>query len=73
MLESRVVIGWQWFRYEDVGENPTDAKKIYVTNKGVVDAQFKPYSVLLDAMATVNRLRYVLCDRFDAPEKPTVP
>jgi ferric-dicitrate binding protein FerR (iron transport regulator) len=66
MIESRVVIGWQWFRFEDVGEDDRDPTRPYVTNKGVVNALGMPYQELLDAMRRVNRLRYVLSDQGDA-------
>jgi ferric-dicitrate binding protein FerR (iron transport regulator) len=66
MIESRVVIGWQWFRFEDVGEDDRDPTRLYVTNKGVVNALGVPYQELLNAMRSVNRLRYVLSDQIDA-------
>jgi FecR protein len=65
LLESRVVIGWQWFRFEDVGEGPFRTMADYNSNKGIVSPAFVPHEALLKAMAEVNRARYTICDYFD--------
>ncbi len=70
-LESRVCVGWSWFRYEDLGDSPpTPNKADYNNNKGNVDSHFKPYGDLLRGMAEVNRLRYALIDYFDGAVAP---
>ena len=66
-LESRVCVGWSWFRYEDLGDSPpTHTVADYNSNKGIVDHRFTPYRDLLRGMAEVNRLRYALIDYFDS-------
>ncbi|HEX3132198.1 MAG TPA: hypothetical protein VHX44_01295, partial [Planctomycetota bacterium] len=65
LLESRVVIGWQWYRFEDVGEGPFRTLADYNSNKGVVSPTFVPHEPLLKAMAEVNRARYAICDYLD--------
>ncbi len=62
LVQSRVVIGWEWFRFEDVGETSPFGIN---SNKGLIDREFTPYRVLLDAMAEVHRQRYALADYFD--------
>ncbi|MGN6726143.1 MAG: agarase [Tepidisphaeraceae bacterium] len=70
LIESRVCVGWQWFRYMDNdpavsrGPNPNDS------NKGIVSRYFEPYATLLDTMKRVNDARYALADYFDARTKP---
>ena len=65
MLESRVVIGWQWYRYEDVGEGPFHSLADYDSNKGLIDPQFRPHRTLIEGMRDLNRLRYAIIDYFD--------
>ncbi len=65
LLESRVVIGWQWFRYQDAGEGTLRSLADCNSNKGIVDAHMRPYTTLLDAMAELNRNAYGLIDYFD--------
>jgi hypothetical protein len=70
-LESRVCVGWSWFRYEDLGDSPpTHTVADYNSNKGIVDSHFNPYRDLLRGMAEVNRLRYPLIDYFDGAGAP---
>jgi ferric-dicitrate binding protein FerR (iron transport regulator) len=65
MLESRAVIGWQWYRYADAGEGPFRTIADLDSNKGIVDPHFAPHQRLLDGMAELNRQRYALIDYFD--------
>lgn len=70
-LESRVCVGWSWFRYEDLGDSPpTRTVADFNSNKGIVDSRFAPYRDLLRGMAEVNRLRYPLIDYFDGAGAP---
>ena len=65
MLESQVVIGWQWFRFENVGDQPLAPGKLFNANKGLVDTGFRPYPDLLDGMNRFNRQCYQLMDQID--------
>ena len=65
LLQSRVAVGWHWFKYMDndpaiaAGPNPNDS------NKGMLDNRFRPYTQLLGAMRELNDSRYALIDYFD--------
>ena len=52
-------IGWHWFKYIDNDPNnaKTDASN-RDANKGIVDAYYKPYTQLLDAMKILNSRVY---------------
>ena len=69
LIESRVAVGWHWFKYQDndplisAGVNPNDA------NKGILTRDFKPYPTLLTAMKRLNDSRYALADYFDSTAK----
>ena len=54
LLESPNCVGWHWFRYQDKEDS----------NRGVVDYDFKPYSVVLKWMNELNRQVYSLRDHF---------
>ncbi|MGN6726145.1 MAG: hypothetical protein ACTHLZ_09525 [Tepidisphaeraceae bacterium] len=65
LLQSRVAVGWHWFKYMDndpamaSGPNPNDS------NKGLLNNRFRPYPQLLLAIREVNASRYALIDYFD--------
>ena len=65
LIESRVAVGWHWFKYIDNdpamsrGPNPNDS------NKGIVTRYYEPYPLLLETMRRVNTSRYALVDYFD--------
>ncbi len=69
LLESKVCIGWHWFKYmdndpDDFGVDPSNTDG----NKGIVNNRFVPYEALLARMAQLNRHVYELADRFDRSE-----
>jgi hypothetical protein len=66
LLESRVVVGWHWFKYmdndpEDLSTDPSNRD----SNKGIVTTSYEPYRPLLDAMKPLNRAAYALTVHFD--------
>jgi len=72
LLESRVCVGWDWFKYVD---NDPDDKKVDPSNrdsnKGIVSNRYVPYQPLLDDMKRINHRTYSLIDFFDNPEHRT--
>ncbi len=68
LLESRVCVGWHWFKYSD---NDPDDKKTDPSNrdsnKGIVSSRYEPYSDLLSAMKPLNERCYSIADFFDKP------
>jgi hypothetical protein len=67
LLESRVCVGWHWFKYMD--NDPRDRKtdpSNRNSNKGIVTAAYEPWQPLLDAMGQLNRNAYSLTEWFDA-------
>jgi hypothetical protein len=66
LLESGKCVGWDWFKYQD--NDPGDPKAELSnlnSNKGIVDAQYKPYEPLLQAMRPLNVRVYQVADYFD--------
>ena len=66
LLESKVCVGWHWFRYAD--NDPADTKadpSNLDANKGIVTARYETYPPLLEAMKQLNRHVYPLVDYFD--------
>lgn len=66
LLESRVVVGWHWFKYAD--NDPADTKadpSNLDANKGIVGADYAPWLDLLAGMKAVNDRTYHLADYFD--------
>lgn len=66
LLESRVCVGWHWFRYSDndpkeKGVDPSNRD----ANKGIVSNRYQPYKELLDAMKEVNLRTYSIIKHFD--------
>ncbi|MGN6552846.1 MAG: SGNH/GDSL hydrolase family protein [Verrucomicrobiota bacterium] len=67
LLESRVCVGWHWFKYQDDDPAHVSAdKSAGDSNKGMVAVDFKPYAPLLSAMTAVNSQVYRLADYFDS-------
>jgi hypothetical protein len=66
LLESRVCVGWHWFKYgdNDPSEPNTDPSN-RDSNKGIVTFRYEPYSALLDEMKPLNDRVYSLADYFD--------
>ena len=66
LLESRVCVGWHWFKYMD--NDPDDTKvdpSNRDSNKGIVNNRYVPYAPLLDAMKELNERSYALTAFFD--------
>lgn len=66
LLESRVCVGWHWFKYAD--NDPADTKadpSNRDSNKGIVSNRYLPYPPLLDAMKQVNHRTHALIRHFD--------
>ncbi len=66
LLESKVCVGWHWFKYQD--NDPTDKMadpSNFDANKGIVNNEFEPYVPLLEEMRKVNMHVYRLTDYFD--------
>jgi len=71
LLESRVCIGWDWFRYMD--NDPADTRvdpSNRDSNKGIVNNRYQPYLPLLDAMKQLNDRAYSLTEFFDRRAQP---
>jgi hypothetical protein len=70
LLESRVCVGWHWFRYADndpdAGADPSNID----SNKGVVSNRYVTYDELLEAMRQLNARTYLLTDYFDGGLQP---
>ncbi|MDB4500659.1 hypothetical protein N9224_00575 [Akkermansiaceae bacterium] len=66
LLESRVCIGWHWFRYSDndpleKGRDPSNLD----ANKGIVTNRYQPYQNLLTPMKAINTRTHALIKHFD--------
>lgn len=71
LLESKVCIGWDWFKYmdndpADTGADPSNRD----SNKGILSNRYVPYDPLLEAMKQLNERTYLLVDYFDQASKP---
>ncbi|MEY4386525.1 MAG: hypothetical protein RLY20_1808, partial [Verrucomicrobiota bacterium] len=66
LLESKVCVGWDWFRYmdNDPEEKRTDPSN-RDSNKGVLNNRYEPYAPLLESMTELNRRTYGIVDYFD--------
>ena len=69
LLESKVCVGWHWFRYSDndpqqKGTDPSNRD----ANKGIVTSHYQPYRPLLDAMREINQRAYGIVLYFDQNE-----
>lgn len=67
LLESKVCVGWHWFKYMDNdpldrGADPSNLN----SNKGMVRTNFEPYTPLLVLMKELNVSAYPLTTYFDA-------
>jgi hypothetical protein len=66
LMESKVCVGWHWFKYAD--NDPADTKadpSNLDSNKGIVSADYAPWQDLLAAMKALNVRAYHLVDHFD--------
>jgi len=66
LLESRMCVGWHWFKYmdNDPDDTTTDPSN-RDSNKGIVSFRYEPYTPLLDQMKRLNQRVYRLVDYFD--------
>ncbi len=67
LLQSRVCVGWDWFKYAD--NDPTDTTSDPSNrdaNKGIVNVHYQPYQPLLEAMRQINERVYSLVTYFDS-------
>ena len=69
LLESKVCVGWHWFRYSDNDPEDTSVDPSnHDSNKGIVNSRYEPYAPLLAAMKPLNERIYALADYFDQSE-----
>ncbi|MBK1826743.1 hypothetical protein [Haloferula rosea] len=66
LLESKVCVGWHWFRYsdndpEEKGTDPSNRD----ANKGMVSNRYVPYDTLLDGMKDINERTFGIIRHFD--------
>jgi len=67
LIETRVCVGWHWFKYMDNDPESTKADPSNLdSNKGIVRTNYQPYTPLLDAMAELNSVVYPLVHYFDS-------
>lgn len=74
LLESRVCVGWHWFRYSD--NDPTERgvdPSNLDANKGIVTNRYDPYRVLLDHMREINMRTLGIIRHFDGEENYPLP
>jgi hypothetical protein len=74
LLESKVCIGWDWFKYadndpEETGADPSNRD----SNKGILNHRYEPYNPLLDAMKQINERTFSLVEFFDQKTKIRLP
>jgi hypothetical protein len=73
LLQSKVCVGWQWFKYID--NDPADTKSDPSNrdaNKGLLNNRYEPYTPLLDSMKAINERVYSLAAYFDGRPMNTV-
>jgi hypothetical protein len=71
LLESKVCVGWDWFKYID--NDPADTRSDPSnrdSNKGILSNRYEPYNPLLEAMKRLNERAYSLVEYFDQGSKP---
>ena len=66
LLESKVCIGWDWFKYMDndpgdTGADPSNRD----SNKGILSNRYEPYNPLLESMKELNERTYTLVAYLD--------
>jgi hypothetical protein len=66
LLQSKVCVGWHWFKYLD--NDPADTKadpSNRDSNKGILSNRYERYQALLDSMKRINERAGGLVDYFD--------
>ena len=74
LIEAGSCVGWHWFRYQDNDPGDTTADPSNLdSNKGIVNAAYRPYETLLAAMKRINEATYPLTEYLDAagPQPPS--
>lgn len=67
LLESKVCVGFQWFKYQDNDPTNTRADPSNTdANKGIVNTHYQLYQPLVLRMRALNKEVYSLVDFFDA-------
>lgn len=66
LLESKVCVGWHWFRYSDNDpeEKGTDPSNLDA-NKGMVSNRYIPYRPLIIGMKDINSRTFGIIEHFD--------
>ena len=71
LLESKVCVGWHWFKYADNDPDDTNADPSNIdSNKGIVSNRYEPYPELLQSAKRINERSYRLADYFDGTVAP---
>jgi hypothetical protein len=66
MLESKLFVGWQWFKYMDNDpSNPDQDVSNIDANKGIISREYVFYETLLGHMNDINKNSYNLTQYFD--------
>jgi len=66
LIESKVCVGWHWFKYQDNDPQDTRADPSNRdSNKGIVSNRYEEYKPLLDRMRELNEQVYPLIDYYD--------
>jgi len=66
LLQSKVCVGWHWFKYID--NDPADTRadpSNRDSNKGILSNRYESYTPLLDSMKRINQRAYGLMQCFD--------
>ncbi|MGN6555916.1 MAG: hypothetical protein ACTHLW_19585, partial [Verrucomicrobiota bacterium] len=70
LLESKVCVGWHWFKYADNDPDSNPDPSNIDSNKGIVSNRYEPYPDLLEEMLRINERIYRLADYFDGSFAP---
>jgi hypothetical protein len=65
LLESKVCVGWHWFRYADNDPDSNPDPSNVDSNKGIVSNRYVPWMPLLESMHKFNDRVYTLTEYFD--------
>ena len=67
-LESKVCVGWDWFKYKYMDNDPEDKNvdpSNRDSNKGIVSNRYRSYNQLLGSIKELNQRSYGLVEFFD--------
>lgn len=65
LLESKVCVGWHWFKYADNDPDSNPDPSNIDSNKGIVSNRYELYNDLLDDMLRINQRAQKLAAWFD--------